>query len=84
MGLQFDANQDYQLEAARATVNLFGGQPGASRHAIGIMDEGVSSHDLTETGNGDHVKLDLLRPIEDLKIERGKRHFRNFEEVRFV
>lgn len=36
-----------------------------------------------KTGHGDHVQLDLLRPIEDLRIECGKRHFRNFEEVRF-
>lgn len=36
-----------------------------------------------KTGNGDHVQLDLLRPIEDLKIECGKRHFKNFEQVRF-
>lgn len=35
------------------------------------------------TGNGDHVRLDLLRPIEDLRIECGNRHFKNFEEVRF-
>jgi type III restriction enzyme len=36
-----------------------------------------------KTGNSDHVQLDLLRPIEDLRIECGKRHFKNFEEVRF-
>jgi type III restriction enzyme len=36
-----------------------------------------------KTGNGDHVQLGLLRPIEDLRIECGKRHFKNFEEVRF-
>lgn len=35
------------------------------------------------TGRGDHVQLDLLRPIEDLRIECGRRHFKNFEEVRF-
>jgi type III restriction enzyme len=36
-----------------------------------------------KTGNGDHVRLDLLRPIEELRIECGKRHFKNFEEVQF-
>lgn len=35
------------------------------------------------TGDSDHVRLDLLRPIEELRIECGKRHFKNFEEVRF-
>lgn len=36
-----------------------------------------------KAGNKDHVQLDLLRPIEELRIECGKRHFKNFEEVRF-
>lgn len=36
-----------------------------------------------KTGSGDHVQLDLLRPIEELRIECGKRHFKNFEEVQF-
>lgn len=36
-----------------------------------------------KTGSGDHVRLDLLRPIEELRIECGKRHFKNFEEVQF-
>lgn len=35
------------------------------------------------TGAGDHVRIDLLRPIEQLRIECGKRHFNNFDEVRF-
>ncbi|MDV6346754.1 DEAD/DEAH box helicase family protein [Nitrosomonas sp. Is35] len=36
-----------------------------------------------KTGSGDHVQIDLLRPIEELRIECGKRHFKNFEEVQF-
>ncbi|NOT88710.1 MAG: DEAD/DEAH box helicase family protein [Lysobacter sp.] len=36
-----------------------------------------------KTGDGDHVQLGLLRPIEDLRIECGKRHFKNFEQVQF-
>ncbi len=34
-------------------------------------------------GSTAHVQLDALRPIEELKIECGKRHFKNFEEVQF-
>ena len=37
----------------------------------------------TKNTGGSHVDLGLLRPIEDLRIECGRRHFRNFEEVRF-
>lgn len=36
-----------------------------------------------KTGTTDHVQLDLLRPIEELKIECGIRHFKNFEQVQF-
>ncbi|MGP1664832.1 MAG: DEAD/DEAH box helicase family protein [Rhodanobacter sp.] len=50
MKLQFDANQDYQLEAIRAVVALFEGQPDASQNAVTMADEGLSSLELTETG----------------------------------
>ncbi|NCN97027.1 MAG: restriction endonuclease, partial [Rhodoferax sp.] len=36
-----------------------------------------------KTGNTDHVQLGMLRPLEDLHIECGKRHFKNFEQVTF-
>lgn len=36
-----------------------------------------------KTDDGDNVQLGLLRPIEDLRIECGKRHFKNFEQVQF-
>jgi type III restriction enzyme len=36
-----------------------------------------------KTGNSDHVQLGMLRPLEDLHIECGKRHFKNFEQVTF-
>jgi len=35
-----------------------------------------------DTGGG-RVQLDLLRPLEQLKIECGRRHFANFEQVQF-
>jgi len=36
-----------------------------------------------KTGAGERVNRDLLRPIEDLRIECGRRHFKNFEQVQF-
>ena len=36
-----------------------------------------------DTGGKDGVNLSLLRPLEQLKIECGKRHFNQFEEVQF-
>ena len=38
---------------------------------------------MLKTGNGDHVRLDLLRLVKELRIECGKRHFKNFEELQF-
>ena len=38
---------------------------------------------MLKTDNGNHARLDLLRPIEEQRIECGKRHFKNFEEVQF-
>lgn len=50
MKLQFDANQDYQLEAVRAVVALFNGQPDASQNNVQLADEGLSSLRLSEAG----------------------------------
>ena len=36
-----------------------------------------------DAGRKDGVNLSLLRPLERLKIECGKRHFKQFEEVQF-
>jgi len=35
------------------------------------------------TGSSEQVQTDLLRPLEALKIECGKRHFRQFEQLQF-
>lgn len=60
---------------------------GAYRPDWAVMYQGDSYlYFVAETKNtgGKHgVDLDLLRPLEQLKIECGKRHFRNFEEVQF-
>ena len=50
MKLQFDANQDFQLQAIQATVDLFTGQPGASQHGVTMADNELSSLKLNEVG----------------------------------
>jgi len=37
----------------------------------------------TKSTGAHSVHLDLLRPLEQLKIECGKRHFKNFQQVQF-
>jgi type III restriction enzyme len=55
MKLQFDAHQDYQLEAIRATVALFEGQPESSQ-AVVARDDELSSLQLTEMGVANHFR----------------------------
>ncbi|MDZ4730170.1 MAG: DEAD/DEAH box helicase family protein [Xanthomonadales bacterium] len=50
MKLQFDANQEFQLQAIGATVDLFAGQPDASQHGISMADNELSSLRLNEVG----------------------------------
>lgn len=50
MKLQFDANQEFQLQAIQATVDLFTGQPDASQHGVIMDGEELSSLRLNEMG----------------------------------
>lgn len=66
MKLQFDANQDFQLEAIRAVVDLFAGQPDASQNAVTMADEGLSSLKLTETGVANQRVISDAQWLENL------------------
>lgn len=65
MKLQFDAHQDYQLEAIRAVVNLFEGQPDASQTAV-THDDALSSLTLTQTGIANHRVIEDTQWLENL------------------
>ena len=65
MKLQFDANQDYQLEAIRAVVVLFEGQPDASQTAV-TRDDTFSSLALTETGIANRRVIDDAQWLANL------------------
>ncbi|HMN44796.1 MAG TPA: DEAD/DEAH box helicase family protein [Povalibacter sp.] len=70
MKLKFDANEPYQLDAIRAVVDLFAGQPSASQFEVTMADEGLSSLRLTETGLAnqrvitDEQWLDNVRAVQ--------------------
>lgn len=66
MKLQFDAHQDFQLEAIRAVVALFAGQPDASQNAVTMADEGLSSLRLTETGVANQRVITDAQWLENL------------------
>jgi type III restriction enzyme len=65
MKLQFDANQDYQLEAIRAVVDLFDGQPDASQSAV-TRDDELSSLKLTQTGIANRRVIDDTQWLKNL------------------
>ena len=65
MKLQFDAHQDYQIEAVRAVVALFAGQPDASQTAISVSDT-LSSLALTETGVANRRVIDDAQWLANL------------------
>lgn len=67
MKLQFDANQDYQLDAVRAVAGLFAGQPDASQSALPMADsETMSSLRLSESGVSNHCVLTDDRWLSNL------------------
>ena len=50
MKLQFDPNQDYQLQAIQAVVDLFNGQPGREEGMASFNQDAMTSLKLTEVG----------------------------------
>ncbi|HYW91866.1 MAG TPA: DEAD/DEAH box helicase family protein [Gammaproteobacteria bacterium] len=65
MKLKFDANQDYQIEAIQAVVDLFDGQPDASQSAV-TRDDALSSLKLTEVGVANHRVITDEQWLENL------------------
>lgn len=67
MKLQYDANQDYQLQAIRAVVDLFDGQPDASQNEFTLAEDGLSSLLLTETGVANHLVITPEQWLENCR-----------------
>lgn len=74
MKLQFDSSQDYQLDAVRAVVDVFGGQPlGEGGFGTSLRQEGASL-EFTERGVGNHLILSdeqLLENVQKVQERNG-------------
>ncbi|MET4073647.1 DEAD/DEAH box helicase family protein [Hymenobacter sp. UYCo722] len=74
MKLQFDSSQDYQLDAVRAVVDVFAGQPlGEGGFDTSFQQEGASL-EFTERGVGNQLVLSdeqLLENIQKVQKRNG-------------
>jgi len=66
MKLQFDPNQDYQLQAVRAVVDLFKGQPGREEGIASFGQPSLSSLWLTEAGIANRCVLSAEQWLANL------------------
>jgi len=67
MKLQFDANQDYQLDAIASVVDLFKGQPGRGEGVATFGRDALTSLKLTEVGVANRCVLSSEQWLENLQ-----------------
>ena len=71
MKIKFDGNQDFQLDAIRATVDVFAGQP-LTRNSLQWQSEAFGGELLTEMGVGNSLALGdeaILRNVQKIQTE---------------
>ena len=73
MKIKFDGNQDFQLDAIRAVVDVFAGQP-LTRASLQWQSDALGGELLTEMGVGNSLVLSdeaILRNVR--KIQTAER-----------
>ena len=66
MKIQFDSNQEYQLDAIQAVVDIFDGQPSAQGE-YEIRLDATGGDMLTQLGVGNNLVLDESRILANLQ-----------------
>jgi len=67
MKLQFESNQEYQLEAIRSVVDIFEGQPLSTGEYEFSLQHSNSSLALTENGVGNAIRLTQQEILENVR-----------------
>ena len=65
MKLKFDPNQQYQLDAINAVVDVFAGQPADSDGATRHMDQGGQLSLEATIAKGNSLTLDIVQIIKN-------------------
>jgi len=65
--IQFDSNQEYQLDAIEAVVDVFDGQP-LAQGEYEIRFDAVGGELLTDLGVGNNVVLDESRIVQNIQV----------------
>ncbi|MCC7085559.1 MAG: hypothetical protein IT427_11190 [Pirellulales bacterium] len=65
MKIQFDSNQDYQLDAIKAVVDTFDGQP-LAQGEYEIRFDAVGGDLLSDLGVGNNLVLDEARVVHSV------------------
>ena len=64
--IQFDSNQDYQLDAIKAVVDVFDGQP-LAQGEYEIRFDAVGGDLLSDLGVGNNLVLDESRVVQNIQ-----------------
>lgn len=81
MKLKFDANQQYQLDAVSAVVDLFEGQPGAEQGVATFEQNALTSLKLTEVGLANRCVLTDEQWLENLHAAQKRNRLPESEQL---
>lgn len=85
MKIQFDKNQEYQLEAIQSVVNVLEGQPlNQSDFEFSLADESATSLKFTETGVGNQLAINKEQLIENVRKVQGANELSPSQELESV